>query len=405
MLAALAVAPVATRAGVVPDSTFGLAPADSARAPAADSARVPALAPRRFEYVWVARTALIDSAQVAGVVRDARAMGVRGLLVQVVGRGDAFYRSDLLPRAEALPRPDFDPLGEIVGLAHAAGLEVHAWMNCLLVWSGPRPPRDPRHVMNAHPEWIARLRDGRRMSALGVRERRRLAVEGVYLSPAHPGVRAFLGSVAKEIVERYPVDGIHLDYIREPGAGTGFDPTTRAEFALRSGVDPARFDRVPAASRPGVDSAWSAFRSEEVTAVVREVRDSIGFRPGLTISAAVLADTVSAARDHAQTWRAWLRDGLIDRAFAMCYAPEVQTVMRQLQGFAADFGTDGRVVPGIAVYNTPPADAAAKIKGARALGFPALAVYSYDALTVHPGYWPRLRDNLDAGEHPAAGDH
>ena len=29
-------------------------------------------------------------------------MGVRGLLVQVVGRGDAYYRSDLRPRAEAL---------------------------------------------------------------------------------------------------------------------------------------------------------------------------------------------------------------------------------------------------------------------------------------------------------------
>jgi uncharacterized lipoprotein YddW (UPF0748 family) len=405
MLAALAALPPATRAGVAPDSAFGLAPADSARAPAADSAGVAARGHRRFEYVWVVRTALLDSAQIGGVVRDARAMGVRGLLVQVVGRGDAYYRSDLLPRAEALPRSDFDPLGEIVALAHAAGLEVHAWMNCLLVWSGPRPPRDPRHVMNAHPEWIARLRDGRRMSALGMRERRRLMVEGVYLSPAHPGVRAYLGSVAKEIVERYPVDGIHLDYIREPRAGTGFDPTTRAEFALRSGVDPARFDRVSVAARPGVDSAWSAFRSEEVTAVVREVRDSVGSRAGFSISAAVLADTVSAARDHAQTWRAWLRDGLIDRAFAMCYAPDVQTVMRQLQGFASDFGTDGRVVPGIAVYNTPPADAAAKIKGARALGFSTLAVYSYDALTVHPGYWPRLRDNLDAGEHPAASDH
>ncbi len=349
------------------------------------------------------RGALLDTARIARVVRDAREMGVRGLLVQVVGRGDAFYRSDLLPRAEALGRSDVDPLGEIVSRGHAAGLEIHAWMNCMLAWSAPGRPRDPRHVLNAHPEWVARLEDGRRMTSLGMRERRRLKLEGVFLSPGHPAVRAFVGAIAKEIVARYAVDGIQLDYIREPGVGIGFDPTTRAEFALRTGVDPARFGRLPAAGRAAVDSAWARFRMDAVTAVVQEVRDSVrAARPEVALSAAVHPEFAVAVRAHAQRWTAWLRDGLIDRAFAMCYAPAVQTVMSQLVGFAAEFGTGGRVVPGIAVYNTSPADASAKIKGARALGFESLAVYSYDALTARPGYWPRLRDDLDAGEKPAA---
>jgi uncharacterized lipoprotein YddW (UPF0748 family) len=328
-------------------------------------------------------------------------MGVRGLLVQVVGRGDAYYRSDVLPRAEALGRSDYDPLADIVARAHAAGLEVHAWMNCLLAWSAARPPRDPRHVLNAHPEWIARLKDGRRMTALGMRERRRRGIGGVFLAPAHPGVRAYLGGVAREIVERYAVDGIHLDYIREPGEWTGFDPTTRAQFALRSGIDPARLDRLPAPARAAADSAWRAFRRDAVSAVVSDVRDSVrAVRPGVAMSAAVLADTLDAERSHAQAWRAWLRAGLIDRAYPMCYAPEVQTVMTQLLGYRGGF-EDGRVVPGISVYNTPPAEAAAKIKGARALGYATIAVYSYDSLTERPGYWARLRDNLDAGATPA----
>ncbi len=357
-----------------------------------------------WDFLWVTRSALLGPESVTRMVDSARAAGVRGLLVQVVGRGDAFYRSDLLPRSEALGRPcqdcpGFDPLGLVVERAHAVGLEVHAWMNCALVWSAPKPPRDPRHVVNAHPEWIARLPDGRPMTRLSAAERRRLGIEGIYLSPARPAVRAWIASIAKEIASRYPVDGVHLDYVRQPGEFVGYDPDTRARFALESGVDPARIGRLPPAQRPGVDSAWAAYQRAQVTAIVREVRDSLhAVRPGLPLSAAVLADTVSAERRR-QDWRGWMRDGLLDRVFVMCYAPEVQTVLDQMVAYAGELGTL-RVVPGIAVFNCTAAAAAAKIRGALELGYRTLALYSYDVLDERPGYWAALRAFL--GPLPAA---
>jgi uncharacterized lipoprotein YddW (UPF0748 family) len=350
---------------------------------------------RAFEYLWVVRTALRTPAAVDSVVARAQARGVRGLLVQVVGRGDAFYRSDLLPRAESLPADDFDPLGRLVERGHAAGIEVHAWMNCMLVWSSPALPRDPRHVVRAHPEWVSRLRDGRRLTQLSQSQRRRLGLEGVFLAPAHPAVRTWLAQVAQEIVTRYPVDGLQLDYIRQPIVATGWDPTTRAHFALLTGVDPARFNRLNATERAHVDSAWMDFQGKQVQAAVEEVRDSVRrVRPTLSLSAAVIADTLTADRNNAQRWRDWLRLGLLDRVFVMCYAQPVQTVLDQLVGYRGTLGDDPRVVPGIAVYNTPPSAAAAKIRGARALGFPTLAVYSYDSLAEQPGYWGRLLNFL-----------
>ena len=72
------------------------------------------------EYLWVTRSTLLDSTGVERLVSRARAAGVRGLLVQVVGRGDAFYRSDLLPRSEALDPSDFDPLAFVLERSHAA---------------------------------------------------------------------------------------------------------------------------------------------------------------------------------------------------------------------------------------------------------------------------------------------
>lgn len=373
-----------TRDAAAPDSARRLT---GASAPRADSAGAP------FDYLWVVRTAILSPAAVDQVVARARDEGVRGLLVQVVGRGDAFYRSDHLPRAEALPPGDFDPLGRLLTAAHAAGLEVHAWINCMLAWSAPHSPRDPKHVVNAHPEWITRLKDGRSLARLTPRQRERLGLEGVFLAPAHPGVRTWVANTAREIVERYPVDGIHLDYIRQPVVAVGWDPTTRARFALETGVDPALFDRVTGPERARIDSLWLAFRCEQVRATVQEVRDSVhAVRPGLALSAAVIADTLTAERHNAQRWRDWLRSGLLDRAYIMCYAPPVQTVLDQLLGVVLSLGAGSRVVPGIAVYNSPPASAAAKLKGARAMGFSTLAVYSYDALAGQPGYWDRLRE-------------
>lgn len=347
------------------------------------------------DYLWVLRNSLVDPADIPRLVERAKAMHVRGLLVQVVGRGDGWYRSDLLPYPEPLRTRGRDPLGELVPLAHAAGLEVHAWVNCCLVWSGPRPPRDPRHVLNAHPEWIARMADGRPMTRLSEQARQKLMVEGVFLSPSHPGVRHWIADITREIASRYPVDGIHLDYIREPSVAIGFDPTSRARFAMEHGVDPARFDRLPPAQRASMDSAWAEFHEAQVTAIVREVRDSLdAVRPGLALSAAVLADQQTAVRRNHQAWSEWLRDGLLDRAYAMCYAPSPQTVLTQLVGMASQVDPR-RLVPGIAVYNTSPSIAAAKIKAARELGFPTIALYSYDSLWERADLWDRLRGFLN----------
>ena len=347
-----------------------------------------------IRYLWVIRNTLLNGADLPLLVERAKTMHVRGLLVQVVGRGDGWYRSDLLPYPEPLREPGRDPLAELLPLAHAAGLEVHAWVNCCLVWSGPHRPVDPRHVIRAHPEWVARMRDGRPMTRLTPLAMRRLHVEGVFLSPSHPGVRQWIAQVVKEIVTRYPVDGVHLDYIRQPGIEIGYDQTSRARFALEAGVDPITFHGLPPAERARMDSAWATFQEAQVTAIVRAVRETLeAVRPGIPLSAAVLADTLTALRRNHQAWVEWLRDGLIDRAFTMCYAPLVQTVVEQLAAMSAGVGV-AQVVPGIAIYNTSPSIAAAKIRGARELGFPAVALYSYDSLFEREGLWSQLHSYL-----------
>ena len=380
-----------------PDSTAAPPPSLPPVAGLEDSLAVLRAAGQGVDYLWVLRDVLISPAAIDSCVDRAARMGVRGLLVQVVGRGDAWHRSTLLPRAEPLTsRSDADPLAHILERAHAAGLEVHAWVNCMLVWSGNRIPRDYRHVMRAHPDWIAELRDGRRTGWVTAPR------AGAYLAAARPGVKRWVASVTAEIATNYAVDGIHLDYIRQPDAEVGFDPDTRARFALQQGADPARFDRYEPGRRAELEAAWRQFQRDQITGVVRAVRDTLrAVRPGLTLSAAVVADPARAGGSTAQDWRGWLRDSLIDRAYVMCYSPDVQTVMDQLLAIGRDLGASARVVPGVAVYNTAPVTAAVKLKGARALGYPLLAVYSYDSLFTMDRGWTRLSQGL---EEPTAHD-
>ncbi len=57
------------------------------------------------------------------------------MIVQVRGRGDAYYHSRWEPRAPTLKDqpPNFDPLAVTLAEAKRRGLKVHAWVNTNLL--------------------------------------------------------------------------------------------------------------------------------------------------------------------------------------------------------------------------------------------------------------------------------
>ena len=77
-----------------------------------------------FRAMWVLRTSLTSPERVTSLVRSARLHGFNTLLVQVRGRGDAYYRDGLEPLAADLARQPatFDPLASILTTARAHGI-------------------------------------------------------------------------------------------------------------------------------------------------------------------------------------------------------------------------------------------------------------------------------------------
>src|SRR5207249_11608535 len=94
-------------------------------------------APMTFaKALWVVRDKITTPGAIDDLLADSVGWNVRDLVVQVRGRGDAYYTSMLEPRAEALA-DDLDPLAHLVRGGAAVGVRIHAWANGTFVWSSP----------------------------------------------------------------------------------------------------------------------------------------------------------------------------------------------------------------------------------------------------------------------------
>lgn len=357
--------------------------------------------------LWVTRTTLSSPEAIREMVRAADAGGFNTLIVQVRGRGDAYYASTLEPRASELAsKPAFDPLATVLAAAHAAGLTVHAWVAVNLVSSSVTLPSAREHVIYREPEWLMVPRElAAQMKKVDLRSPAyigRLArwtrahateVEGLYTSPVHPGAQAHAAAVVSELVQKYAVDGVHLDYVRFPNEDFDYSPSVIALFKAAILPDMSEQERRQAAAREVLDPAaypnlypqrWNQFRRDGLTALVTQVRAAVkAARPGVLLSAAVVADAQQAASSRQQDWRAWLDQSLIDVLCPMAYTTDTAVFAEQVKA-ARDYAGDRPVWAGIGAYQLPRAQTLQHIAAARRLGAAGTILFSYDALTAPP---------------------
>ena len=325
-------ASASTRAALIAAAllVFLSAPVD-AQAPLAPGATASAAPELRALWVDAFHAGIRSPQEAAQLVADARRIHVNTLIVQVRRRGDALYTGGLEPPLDD-PTYDrsFDALAYVVSAAHAAGLQVHAWINAMPVWRDEAPPKDARHLFNRHgPEaagddcWLTSARDGTRSFPVGY-----------FLDPGHPAARDHLVSVYLDIVRRYDVDGIHFDYIRYPetegpalprGADVGYNPVSVARFQRATG----RSD-VPLPD----DEAWIRWRRQQVTQLMRRIAiEARAVKARIKVSAATIAwgrppesladfENVAPMQRVFQDWQGWLAEGLLDLAVPMNYARE-----------------------------------------------------------------------------------
>ena len=366
-----------------------------------------AAAPEQTRALWVTRTTLTSPESIRQMVEAAQAGGFNTLLVQVRGRGDAYYNGTIEPRAAELAgKPAFDPLATVLADAHAAGLQVHAWVAVNLVSSSVTLPASRDHVIYREPEWLMVPRElAAEMKKIDLRSPAyigRLArwtrahtsiVEGLYTSPLHPAAQEHTAAVIGEIAAKYPVDGIHLDYVRFPNEDFDYSAAALEEFKAAITPDLTDRERREAVAREALDPAaypnlfperWNDFRRSRLTSLVIKIRTAVKTaRPGVVVSAAVVPDAQQAFTSRLQDWRGWIDQSLLDVICPMAYTIEPDVFQKQIAAARAYAGSRP-VWAGIGAYQLSPAQTLTHIAAANKLGVAGIILFSYESLAAPP---------------------
>ncbi len=194
--------------------------------------------------------------------------GITDLFVNVAGAGFAHYPTPCLP-ASSVCKTRGDQLAQCLAAAKGTGIRVHAWIIC---FNGTRSTASQLAAF-AKSGWRLRDRKGRLTE---------------YLDPRPPALRARLLAAMEDIARRYPVAGVHLDFVRwYEGAGK---PQNAAKV----------IEDFVSAARGRVNAA----------------------RPGTWLTAATLASYPSCVTSVGQDWERWIARRLVDYVVPMNYVED-----------------------------------------------------------------------------------
>jgi len=375
--------------------------------------------PQEVRALWVVRDALTHPDSITAMVARAQASGFNTLIVQVRGRGDAYYNARWEPRAAGIvAEKDFDPLALVIREAHARHIAVHAWLNTAFLANMDTPPTDPAHLFNTRPDLLAvpygLARELNAMDPFDPRYRARILeaakasrdqVEGVYLSAAAPETKEHIYSLWMDVLDHYDVDGLNFDYVRYPAPEYDYSRHALQRFRLwllphLSDADRARYAALegdPLVYADSFPARFSDFRRAQVTELVERVYFGVKKRnPNVIVSADVFANARDAYENRYQDWRDWLRRGFLDVAALMAYNTSTQVVRDQI-AVAVDAGGRDKVWAGIGAYRQVADSTVAKINAAREMGARGFVLFSYQSavrkspLNPDADYLPRVQ--------------
>ncbi len=180
----------------------------------------------------------------------------------------AYYPTEIPFHYRSRYLGDTDPFGDVVAAARALGMTVMARVD---------PHAIHADAAEAHPEWLARDRDGNPVP--------HPSFPGVWLTdPLSTYHRVFLTDVARELVSRYDIDALFANRWEGHG-GISYSDAARDGFRADTGLD------LPEKAGVVDDPAWQAYvpwrrrRLTELVALwddaVRAIRPHVRFIPNI----------------------------------------------------------------------------------------------------------------------------
>ena len=274
---------------------------------------------RETRAVWVSASDIATAEGVDRLVTRCRDARLNTIVPSIFVRNRLVAKSDLMPAADAA-EDRFDPLGDLIKKAHAAGLEVHPWF-CVTY----RDPSFRRWFREEYGDDIDMIDRNSKAIALGADVHR-------------PAYRDFLVDLMVGVANDYAVDGIHLDYIRS--MSQCFCRDCRAEFAKQFGKELTE----------ATEDDWIAWQRQAIGDIVERTAKGVRLaRPKAIMSAAVFSSMRGGAVQGQDPAR-WAGRGWLDIVMPMDYQMQTLQLRANERQFLEALDDDDRLVTGLSVY-------------------------------------------------------
>ncbi len=334
--------------------------------------------------IWLDRGTIVKARNEQGLAQVFDRLsqaGINTVFFETINAGYTVYPSKVAPQQNPLTR-NWDPLKSAVKLAHERRMELHAW-----VWvfaAGNQRHNKilgiganyPGPVLAANPDWAGYDRRGKMIPP---------GQNKPFFDPANPQLRQYLLNQYEEIVTRYNVDGLHLDYIRYPfqdhqrNRSYGYGKAARAIFKERYGVDPRKISP----RQRSMWQKWTAFRTQQIDSFVARVSQKMRQKkPDLIMSVAVFPlpeqERIKKLQQH---WEVWAQRGDIDLIVPMTYALDTPTFSRLARPWIVSKKLGSTLlVPGIRLLNLPTLGAFDQVQLIRDLPVGGYALFAAENL-------------------------
>lgn len=297
----------------------------------------PTSRPVEIRAVWMDRNSIPKTEQgIRHMIRSYANAGINLVHPEVIFNGYSAYPSSFLKQKDLWN--GIDMLGILTDEAHKNGIEVHPW-----VWVFRAGYTEDRGgILPQHPDWAMLDKSGKDRTDNG----------SYWMSPCHEAVRHLLMRAYEELVQKYPVDGIELDYVRYPSLDWGYERLCREKFQAQYGIDPLQIQPL---TKPVLD--WFSWRESLINSFVQEVSASLRkIRPKLKISAAVASYPNNARREYLQNWQNWAANKWVDFLSPMDYTANPLDYAKRVIDTVTEIDNTALIAPGIGLLEFKGAD-------------------------------------------------
>ncbi len=346
--------------------------------------------PQEFRGAWI-RPESVDPEQICKAVATLKKNNIHHVFLETYYQGKTAYPSTVMAEyglPEQHPRyKGGDPVQLWIEAAHAQGIQVHLWSQIFFAGNQNENIEAFGPILHKYPQWrnIQRPNWNNPNPVIS-----NVEPGHYFVDPANPEVRAFLEKLLMEMVTRYDLDGLNLDYIRYPasaavtkpyylGTTWGYTEVARKQFKSmieqeRAAAETLKNENlkkvgkpIPAPTNLSLPSAdpkdltpgsplwprWVAWRKEQVSSFVKLISEKAhAAKPKLLLSAVVFPSHDPTYALKLQDYPRWAREGAIQALTPIGLSTNLDKMAVQCQELKAQVQEKIPVYVGIfSLYN------------------------------------------------------